>query len=128
MFSIVHTDGGQCWWRHVLVLVAVVFFALSAVTEPFAATAKKPSGSWNSTSFVTTGDDEPASLISVEPDCAKAVVTSHATTSNCMTTVTGVLSFSTSNDRFNLVYSPETSLKTAGNKPPHGPPKSIFLI
>ena len=110
-----------------MALAVVVFFALSAVTGPFAATAKTPPGSWNSTGFVATGNDGPASRIPVELDCAKADVTGHAAGYNCMTTLTGMLSFSASNERINLVYSPEAPLKTAGTRPPHGPPKSIFL-
>ncbi len=127
MFSKVHKAGGQRAWRHVLMLVAVVCFAMSAVTEPFAATAKKPSGSWNSTSFVTTGDHEPVSRISVELDCAKADTSGHFTSSHCTATLLGDLSFGTWNERLCFFCSPKASWKTVGKKPPHGPPKPIFL-
>ncbi len=127
MFSKVHKAGGQRAWRHVLMLVAVVCFAMSAVTEPFAATAKKPSGSWNSTSFVTTGDHEPVSRISVELDCANANISGHSASSHCMATLSRDSASGASIERLGFVCSGEASWKTVDKKPPHGPPKPISL-
>ncbi len=127
MFSKVHTASGRCARRHVLMLAAVIFFALSAVTEPLAATAKEPSNSWNGMSFVTSVDAEPVTHTSIEVDCSKTSIAGHSASSHCTATLPGVFSSGLSNARLVFVCSLKAFWKTVGKKPPHGPPKSIFL-
>ena len=127
MFLKIPMAGGRCARRHVLMLVAVFFFAMSIVTEPFAATAMETSGSWINISFVTTGDAMPVSHSSNEVECSIAGLAGHSASPHCTATLPGFFSSGTSNARLGCFNSPMASWKTVGKKPPHGPPKSIFL-
>ncbi len=127
MFSKVYKAGEQRAWRQVLVLVAAVFFAISAVTEPFSAKAMETSGFSNNSSSVSSVAPGPVSHTSIEVDCSKTSIAGHSASSHCTATLPGGFTSGASIERLGFVCCPTDSLKIADKKPPHGPPKPISL-
>lgn len=114
-------------WRHALALVAVIFFAMSVVTVPFGAKAMETPGFSGNTGSVSSVALGPVSHTSIEVDCSKTSIAGHSASSHCTAALPGVFPSGMSNARPGFVFSSKAFWKTAGKKPPHGPPKPIFL-
>lgn len=113
--------------QRVIVLTAFVLIALFAVIETFGVKGFGPGKISTGSSYTEAFSENTAPHLPFDVTCLDSNTGSHSSSSHCMALLTAIVPTDTSGREIRFLQSPGDSLMAKGDKPPHGPPKTLAL-